>query len=169
MAPEWNAGARGCFYGLTPSHGRPHLARALLEGCAFAMRDVADRLRNMGAEIRSLLLLGGGARSRLWAQMRADIMGLPVLVPQRVDTSPAGAAMLAAVAAELVADLRTAGELVREPVAPVAPQAGNQDVYERAYERYRRLFGSLKPMFSPTVSSISALQPMRHVREAGAR
>ena len=69
--------ARGCFYGLTPSHGAPHLARALLEGCAFAMRDVADRLAEMGAEIRSLLLLGGGARSRLWAQIRADIMGLP--------------------------------------------------------------------------------------------
>jgi xylulokinase len=169
MAPEWNAAARGCFYGLTPSHGRPHLARALLEGCAFAMRDVADRLRTMGAEIRSLLLLGGGARSRLWAQMRADIMGLPALVPQQVDTSPVGAAMLAAVAAGLVADLRAAGGLVQEPVAPLAPEAANREAYDRAYARYRRLFDSLKPMFSPTVSSIAALRPMRHVREAGAR
>ncbi len=51
MAPEWKAEARGCIYGLTPSHGRPHLARALLEGCAFAMRDVADRLRDMGGRV----------------------------------------------------------------------------------------------------------------------
>lgn len=169
MAPEWNAEARACYYGLTPSHGRPHLARALLEGCAFAMRDVADRLRDMGAEIRSLLLLGGGARSRLWAQMRADLMGLPALVPHRVDTSPIGAAMLAAVAARLVADLRSAAELVQEPVAPLAPVKANREAYEKAYARYRQLFGSLKPMFSPTISSISPLRTMRGGREAGAR
>jgi xylulokinase len=169
MAPEWNAQARGCFYGLTPSHGRPHLARALLEGCAFAMRDVADRLRDMGAEIRSLLLLGGGARSRLWAQMRADIMGLPAHVPHRIDTSPVGAAMLAAVAAGLVEDLRSAAELVQGPVALLAPAPANRDAYEDAYARYRRLFGSLKPMFGPAVSSISALRAKRLGREAGAR
>jgi xylulokinase len=168
-APEWNAAARGCLYGLTPSHGRPHVARALLEGCAFAMRDVADRLRGMGAEIRSLLLLGGGARSRLWAQMRADLMGLPVLVPHRVDTSPVGAAMLAAVAAGLVENLRAAAALVQEPVAPLAPVTENREAYEKAYARYRQLFGSLKPMFAPAVASISPLRTMRGGREAGAR
>ena len=83
MAPVWNASARGCFYGLTPSHTRAHMARALLEGCAFAMRDVADRLKELGAEIRSVLLLGGGARSRLWAQIRADVLGLPALCRPR--------------------------------------------------------------------------------------
>jgi xylulokinase len=77
MAPEWLPEARGCFYGLTPAHGRSHLIRAVLEGCRFAMRDVIDHLAEMGVETRSLLLLGGGARSRLWAQMRADIAGRP--------------------------------------------------------------------------------------------
>jgi xylulokinase len=168
-SPEWHAEARGCIYGLTPSHGAPHLARALLEGCAFAMRDVADRLGEMGAEIRSLLLLGGGARSRLWAQMRADIMGLPAFIPQRVDTSPIGAAMLAAAAAGLVGDLRAAAELVQEPMTPLAPAAANRDAYEQAYARYRRLFRSLKPMFDPVVSSIAAAWTMRRGQEAGAR
>jgi len=169
MAPEWNAAARGCFYGLTPSHGRPHLARALLEGCAFAMRDVTDRLRTMGAEMRGLLLLGGGARSRLWAQMRADATGLLTLVPTRVDTSPVGAAMLAAVAAKLVDDLHAASELVQGPVIPFGPQAENREAYDKAYARYWRLFDSLKPMFAPAVSSIAARRPMRQAREAGAR
>jgi xylulokinase len=169
MAPEWNAQARGCFYGLTPSHGRPHLARALLEGCAFAMRDVANRLRDMGAEMRSLLLLGGGARSRLWAQMRADIMGLPALVPHRVDTSPIGAAVLAGVAAGLVENLRTAAELVQEPVAPLAPVPANRDAYDDAYRRYRRLFSSLKPMFGPAASPIAMPGVKRPARGAGAR
>ncbi|MGF1611543.1 MAG: FGGY-family carbohydrate kinase, partial [Kiloniellales bacterium] len=99
MAPEWIASARGSFYGLTPAHGAGHLARAVLEGCAFAMRDVLERLRAMGVALDSILLLGGGARSRLWVQIRADLAGLPVEVPRVVDASPLGAAMLAAVAA----------------------------------------------------------------------
>jgi xylulokinase len=155
MAPEWNAAARGCFYGLTPSHGRPHLARAVLEGCAFAMRDVAHRLREMGADLRSLLLLGGGARSRVWAQMRADIMALPALVPQRVDSSPIGAAMLAAVAAGLADDLRSAAALLQEPVTLLAPSPATHGAYEDAYGRYRQLFHSVKPMFERARPALS--------------
>jgi xylulokinase len=168
MAPEWNADARGCFYGLTPSHGRSHFARALLEGCAFAMRDVADRLQDMGAEFAALLLLGGGARSRLWAQMRADILGLPVLVPSRVDTSPVGAAMLASVASGQTADLRTTAELAQETIAPILPIASNRGAYQEGYARYRRLFESLRPMFdrAPPVRSASRIV---RLREAGAR
>ena len=90
MAPEWIDAARGCFYGITAAHGSGHLARAVLEGCAFAMRDVLERLQEMEVAIGSILLLGGGARSRLWAQIRADLTGLPVAVPAVVDTSPLG-------------------------------------------------------------------------------
>ena len=99
MAPEWIAAARGCFYGIAAAHGSGHLARAVLEGCAFAMRDVLERLQEMAVPIGSILLLGGGARSRLWAQIRADLTGLTVEVPAVVDTSPLGAAVLASVAA----------------------------------------------------------------------
>jgi xylulokinase len=168
MAPEWNPDARGCFYGLTPSHGRQHFARALLEGCAFAMRDVADRLQDMGAEFAALLLLGGGARSRLWAQMRADILGLPVLVPSRVDTSPVGAAMLASVASGLTADLRTTAELAQETIAPILPIASNRGAYQEAYARHRRLFESLRPMFDRAPPLRTASRIVR-LREAGAR
>ncbi|MDH3919042.1 MAG: FGGY family carbohydrate kinase, partial [Rhodospirillales bacterium] len=92
MAPEWIASARGCFYGLTPAHGAGHLARAVLEGCAFAMRDVIERLVEMDVATEALLLLGGGAKSRLWAQIRADCTGLPAQIPVVRDTSPVGAA-----------------------------------------------------------------------------
>jgi xylulokinase len=147
MAPSWNAAARGCFYGLTPSHGRAHMARALLEGCAFAMRDVADRLMELGADIRSLLLLGGGARSTLWAQIRADVLGLPTEISSRVDSSPVGAAMLAAVAAGKIDNLQQAAEMVRAPAAVLAPAATTRGAYGEAYGRYRHLFDNLRPMF----------------------
>ena len=75
MAPEWIASARGAFYGLTPSHGVAHLARALLEGLSFAMRDVLDRVRQLGIDVQALRIVGGGARSALWTQIRADLAG----------------------------------------------------------------------------------------------
>jgi xylulokinase len=149
MAPEWHAGARGCFYGLTPSHGRGHLARALMEGCAFAMRDVADRLRELGVNADDVLLLGGGAKSRLWTQIRVDVLCVPGRVPARVDTSPLGAAMLAAVAAGFLADLEQAAALVRAaPAALLDPVPEHCEIYAQAYESYRQLFQCLRPIFA---------------------
>jgi xylulokinase len=151
MAPEWVPGARGCFYGMTPSHGRAHWARALLEGCAFAMRDVTDRLAQMGVATDSLLLLGGGARSRIWGQIRADLTGLPVQWPREIDSSPIGAAMLAAVAAGRIADLRQAAALVSGKRETLQPVPGRKAVYDDAYARYRRLFAALKPLYEPAL------------------
>jgi hypothetical protein len=73
------------------------------------------------------------------------------------------------VAAGLVENLRAAAALVQEPVAPLAPVTENREAYEKAYARYRQLFGSLKPMFAPAAASISPLRTMRGGREAGAR
>jgi xylulokinase len=166
MAPQWNAAARGCFYGLTPSHERSHLARAVLEGCAFAMRDVADRLTALDVTAQSLFLLGGGARSRLWAQIRADILGLPAEISGRVDSSPVGAAMLASVALGTVENLRRAAEMVREPVAVLTPLESNRGAYGDAYVRYRQLFESLRPMFEPPRPALSLQARNRFTREA---
>jgi xylulokinase len=147
MAPQWIASARGCFYGLSAAHGTAHLARAVLEGCAFAMRDVLERLLEMGVAIGAIVLLGGGARSALWAQIRADLTGLPVEVPQIVDTSPIAAAMLGAVAAGVQPSLAAAARLVAGEIRTVAPDALAQAACEDAYRTYRELFSSLRPMF----------------------
>jgi xylulokinase len=147
MSPEWIERARGCFYGITSAHGSAHLARAVLEGCAFAMRDVMERLQEMGVAIGSILLLGGGARSRVWPQMRADLAGLPVAVPAVVDTSPLGAAVLASIAAGLQPDLLAAARRVASEAAITEPDAARGRPYDDAYGAYRDLFDSLRPMF----------------------
>jgi xylulokinase len=147
MAPEWIAGARGCFYGLSAAHGIGHMARAVLEGCAFAMRDVLERLLEMGVAIGAVLLLGGGARSPLWARIRADLTGLRVALPPIVDTSPVGAAMLAAVAAGLQPSLLVAAQLVAGEARTIEPDPTNKGAYDDAYGAYRKLFESLRPMF----------------------
>ena len=150
MAPEWIASARGCFYGLSTAHGTAHLARSVLEGCAFAMRDVLERLLEMGVTIGAVLLLGGGAKSTLWARIRADLTGLPVALPQIVDTSPIGAAMLAAVAAGLQPSLPAAAQLVAGEVRTIEPDPARKAAYDDAYGAYRKLFESLRPMFRET-------------------
>lgn len=146
MAPEWIAEARGCFYGLSAAHHRGHLARAVMEGCAHAMRDVGDRLIELGVPVDSILLLGGGARSRSWGQIRADVMGLPVAVATRVDTCPIGAAMLAAVAAGLAPDLASCAAKVVGERTTVEPDPKRQAIHRASYERYRLLFDQLRPL-----------------------
>ncbi len=147
MAPEWIAEARGCYYGLTAAHGAGHMARAVLEGCAFAMRDVVERLGALAVPVSSLLLVGGGAKSALWAQIRADATGLAVEIPSKQDTSPIGAAMLGAVAVGAWPDLAAAAERVGAIDRVVAPDPTTKGAYDEAYARYRALFESLRPLY----------------------
>ena len=77
-APRWNGRMRGSFAGLGLHHDRTHLARAILEGCAFALRDIVDRFEAMGLGGEELRVVGGGARSALWLQIKADVTGHPV-------------------------------------------------------------------------------------------
>ena len=91
MAPEWNGSARGVFYGLTLAHSKAHMTRALLEGSAFALRDILEAMRAAGLEVRRLTIVGGGAKGALWRQIKADVTGLPVRVPSSVETTATGA------------------------------------------------------------------------------
>lgn len=148
MTPEWNAAARGCFYGLTPSHGPGHLARAALEGNAFGLRDVVERLREMGVAVETVRVLGGGARSRLWSQLRADITGLPVERSAVADASAVGAALLAAVASGQWPDLGAVAQRGGAVAEIVEARPALQALYDEAHGRHRHLFQALKPMFT---------------------
>lgn len=147
MTPEWIASARGSFYGLTTSHGRAHLARAVMEGCIFATRDVVERLVALGVGGDSMLLLSGGSRSEIWARIRADAIGLPVYVSSRADTCPVGGAMLAAVAVGAQPDLNACATRVRSPTRVIEPNPAPRSTYDGAYARYRALFDCLRPLY----------------------
>ncbi|HEY5947919.1 MAG TPA: FGGY family carbohydrate kinase, partial [Kofleriaceae bacterium] len=135
MTPVWRSHARGTLHGLTAAHDRSHIARAILEGLAFASRDVAQRLVALGLPARDVVVLGGGGQSKLWTQIRADALGLPHVVAARTDTCPVGAAMIAAVAIGGLPDLHAAAALAPAHSAAVTPQRSLDD----AYERYRDL------------------------------
>lgn len=141
MTPVWRPHARGALHGLAAGHDRSHLARAILEGLAFASRDVAERLVAMGLPASDVVLLGGGARSKVWSQLRADTLGLPHRVAANSDTCPVGAAMIAGVAAGVVPDLVHAAALAPPASEVFAP--GPRDALDAAYRRYQDLVARL--------------------------
>jgi xylulokinase len=149
MAPEWNAGARAAWFGMTAAHGRAHLARALLEGNALALRDVIEAIAGAGHPPREVVCVGGGARGRLLCELRAHITGLPVSVPDDVETTARGAAMLAAAGVGLhpsVAAAATAMAGARGE--PVQPDPSLRHVYDDLHRRHRDLYMALRPLFN---------------------
>ena len=89
--PRWNDRMRGVFAGLAMNHDRRHLARAVVEGCAFALRDVLGRMDALGLAGQEIRVVGGGARSELWLQIKADVTGRtvrPVRAPSRPRSAP---------------------------------------------------------------------------------
>jgi xylulokinase len=149
FAPRWNEHMRGCFAGLALNHTPAHLARAVLEGCAYALRDIVDRFAAMrigGDEIR---VVGGGARSSLWLQIKADVTGQPVRPVLGDCATSMGGAMLAGVGAGSFADLGEAADRAVELAAePVQPRPETVEAYEAAYRAYRRLFDGIEGALS---------------------
>jgi xylulokinase len=148
MTPRWDAAARGCLHGLAGSHGRGHLWRAVLEGCAFAMRDVVERLEALGVvgARDPMLLLGGGAGSATWATLRADLTGRVVEGAALGDSAAVGAALLAAVAAGLAPSVAAAAAELPPPRTIAEPTRSRRAAYDDAYGRYRRLWDCVAPM-----------------------
>jgi xylulokinase len=148
MAPEWNGAARGVFYGLSLAHSRAHLTRALLEGSAFALRDILEAMTNAGLDVRRLTIVGGGAKGALWRQIKADVTGLPVRVPDNIETTATGAAILAAVGAGVLPTVADAvSAFVRYRPDEHAPDPERHAIYDDAYRHYRDVYFALKPVF----------------------
>jgi xylulokinase len=143
-SPRWNDRMRGCFAGLGLHHELAHMSRAILEGCSFALRDIVDRFAEMGLGGEEIRVVGGGARSPLWLQIKADVTGRPVRIVSG-ETTSAGAAMLAGVASGFFADLpEAAARMVRIADDPVLPRPETRESYEGAYRAYRRLYDGVE-------------------------
>ena len=144
--PIWDDDARGVFFGLTERHTRAHLARAVLEGVAFSLRHVADLLREQGGVIDELRVTGGQAKLALWSRIKADVLGVPVVIPRVVEGALMGEAMLAAAAAGRAPDPAAAAERFTKEAARFAPDAANAARYDAAYHVYRELYPRLRDL-----------------------
>ncbi len=147
MAPEWNAKARGVIYGLTLKHSRQHIIRAILEGSAYALRSIIERMQATGCVVKEIRAVGGGAKGDLLRQIRADVTGIPVVLMSTIETTALGAALLAAVGAGLSPNLKEASERTIKVVQVNYPIPANQRIYDRGYEHFLKVYNSLKECF----------------------
>jgi xylulokinase len=155
-SPLWDPKARGAFVGLTSAHGRAHLVRAVLEAAAFAVRHVAEPIRAAGYEVASVRVCGGNARSRLWNQVKADVLGVPVLVPAEPNTAVLGAAILGVVGMGATASPRAAIDAMVRTSTRLEPDPSTRAAYDAGYAIYRSLYPALRePMHALTALSDS--------------
>jgi len=142
IAPFVEAGARAQFFGLLPGHTRADLLRAVYEGVALAIRDC---YAVMDAPISEVRLSGGGAKSRIWGQMIADVLGARVIVPEGAEFGAKGAALLAGVGLGWYPDVQTAVLSTSRPLRAYEPNDDLQSVYDSAYILYRAMREALLP------------------------
>jgi len=139
-APIDDDRARGMFAGLSLAHDRGHLTRAVLEAGGFALRHVAEPIRASGIRLDRLVMSGATQRMRPVAQMRADILGVPVDVPAVPDTAPVGAGILAAVGIGAHPDAQRAIHAMVRITTRVKPRMAHRARYDELYAIYRELY-----------------------------
>ncbi len=151
FSPEPNPLARGSFTGFTLSHTRGHFVRALLEGVAFLLRRNFDSIERSGIAIHEIRSTGGGARSRLWNQIKANVCNRPVVTLANEETALLGDAILAGVASSIFSSIEEGCNsmvMVKETIQP------NDDahVYPDFYQSYCELDQQLTDYFKHTYS-----------------
>jgi xylulokinase len=145
-SPLWDPSARGAFVGLALGHGRAHLTRAILEASAFAIRHVAEGIVAAGAEVRTMRVCGGPARSETWNQVKADVTGFTVEVPAVLETAVAGAAIVGATALGAWPDLPAAIRGMTRVARRLEPNPANRERYDATFAAYRRLHPAIAPI-----------------------
>lgn len=147
VTPRWNDRARATFHGLRLGHDQRHMARAVLEGCAFALRDLVDRLAELGLAGDRVRILGGGARDALWPAIKADVTGRVMERLAEPEATALGGAVLAATGVGWYPDIGSAAAASARTLPEVAvPDPARQRCYDEAYARYRAIFDALEPI-----------------------
>jgi xylulokinase len=139
--------ARGALVGLTLRHARGHLVRAILEGVTYSLRDCLEIMAEQGVAVTQIRATGGGAKSRFWRQLQADVLGKTV-VSMAADEGPAyGVALLAAVGAGEFKNIAEACQATVKTKAQVKPAATARRQYDHGFPIYQQLYRSLRDDF----------------------
>lgn len=146
--PTFDTTSKGAILGLTFATTKTDLAKAILEGLTFELRVNFDLLRAGGVKIDELRAIGGGARSALWAQLKADVLGVTVAVPRVTDAACWGAALLAGVGAGIYSDPAQAAESALHFDRRFTPDPVRSERYQERYAAYRDVYPAVAPVHS---------------------
>lgn len=146
-SPRWNPNARGAFVGLTMTHTRADMIRAVLEGIALNLRVILEAFQNQGARIDAMRVIGGGARSQLWNQIMANVYGVDILrLAMLEEATSLGAAIAGGVGVGLFPDFTIAEKLT--PIASVVGvQPEGKAAYDRVFEVFEATYTALEPVY----------------------
>src|SRR4051794_6459641 len=142
--PHLDPNARAALVGLTASHTRAHVIRAIMEGVAFSLKDTFTIFEEMKIPVTSIRLGGGGARSPLWRQIQADVYGREVEIVAAEEGAAYGAAILAGTGAKGWSSVEQACEAVVRVAKRIAPNPKDSATMQKAYEAYRKIYPALR-------------------------
>lgn len=145
--PHNDSTARGAFVGMNATTTRADMTQAVLEGVSFSLRDILTRVRDLGANVTTARIIGGGAKSPLWCQMCADILRLKVEKMQSSEGPAFGAAILAMVGAGAYKNVEEACSALIEITETFTPNETTAANYDKRYPIYTNLYTSLKDNF----------------------
>ncbi len=146
--PHLDSAARGGWIGLTARHGRAELARAVLEGVSYSLKDCLEIIEHLGVDLTAVRASGGGARSPFWRQMLADVFGRPVVTLATQEGSAYGAALLATVGTGHFATVEEACAATIREVSRVQPETEAAAAYGRRYPVFQRMYPALREVFT---------------------
>jgi len=146
--PHLDPQARAALVGLTASHTRAHIIRAIMEGVAFSLQDSFTIFGEMKVPVHNIRLGGGGARSRLWRQIQADVYGHEVEIVEAEEGAAYGAAVLAGVGAKTWPSVDSASASVVRVAERVSPDPDAVAVMNTAYAKYQRVYPATRRVFN---------------------
>lgn len=152
--PYLDPQARGAFIGLGLHHSQKDLIRAVMEGVIFALRDSLEEFKKSGIKPSYIIASGGGAKSKLWRQIQADIFNLPILTTNTEEASAYGASLIASVGTGIFPTVEEACEKWIKKGGEIIPNPEDVEIYEKAYQVYQGLYPKLKDDFH----TLSALE-----------
>ena len=147
--PYMDSGARGAIVGLTLGTGARDIYLGCMEAVAYEMRLNRERLAASGVTFDRLVATGGGAKSRLWVQIKADVLGVPITTLETEDAGTVGCAMMAGVAAGVFSGLAEACSAMVRETGAFAPDPDRHARYSEIYERYEKLYDAVRPLVKP--------------------
>jgi xylulokinase len=144
--PTFDTASKAAILGLTFATTRRDIATAILEGLTYELRRNLDLLQASGVRIDVLRAIGGGARSRLWLQLKADITGIPVVTPRVTEAAALGAALLGGMGVGLYPSAAAASARCLRMAESYAPDPDRHERYTRQYDLYRQVYPAVAPI-----------------------
>lgn len=147
-SPHNDVNAKGAFIGMRPETTRQDMTLAVMEGVAFALKDCVEIAKSCGANSESTRICGGGAKSKLWRQIIADVLGVRVEIPKVEEGPSYGAAMLAMVACGNYKNINGAVSALTSAKQTIYPDFNITKLYEQKYGVFKQLYPALKSIYS---------------------